>query len=166
MLLTVVVLVLVVVVFLIYLWLTSENNSAKNHPEVLSSGNYSIVRISPRRDVYSRRPTIEQVENYLKEKGKPIELAKRFFDILEYNISVIEEGDKRGVEFFVFEDENCNEEIKNMYIGRKDIAKNSDMIPPYHIENQCKLRGEFNIEAIEKKTRLDSIDIKWDKEFY
>src|SRR5271157_5297933 len=88
-----------------------EQDSLK--PVIHASGIYSIIRKSPRESISDYKPSQEEILKYfsnknvdttslsLSEADKSM-LIKRWNSQMESNISEIEKGDEKGVEFYYY----------------------------------------------------------------
>jgi hypothetical protein len=78
---------------------------------------------------------------------------------LENAINEIEEGDKKGLEFYYYDlqedDEICAEFLgKGYFITRQDIYKHPELIPPFHIGCRCILKCHHGSENLRETTEF------------
>lgn len=165
-------LLLILMVIAIRIGITKEKaETEEEKPVIHASGIYSVVRRSPREDVYRQKPPEEEIRKYLSGKIDILEgysheereaLLRSFFERLDLNVKVIEEGDKNGLEFYYFDfdwdDPVCEEYLsKNQYITREDIYHFPRLIPPFHIGCGCRVApyhgGEKLRDTTEMRTR-------------
>ncbi len=148
--------------FLVIIFLPKEEET----PKIYHSGTYSIIRVSPREKLKKERPSKDEMLDFVRKIGKDESLVDEYFNILEENIKEIEEGDKSGVVFFVYEKDNCSCEtcknIDNYYLRRRDIVENTSLIPPFHLGCKCKIKGTFDATLIETKERIKFVNSKWE----
>ncbi len=156
MLAPILILIFMIIVVIIYFWLTYDDNDVGEHGKIHRSGHYSIVRTSPREDLESERISREDLTKQAEEMNLSISVVDDYFDVLEKNIKTIEESDKREIDFFIFNIESSNENLHNMYVKRKDIVRNSNLIPPYHLKDRSELLAEADVEKIEDYIKVPS----------
>jgi len=135
----------------------------KSTPIINTSGIYSIVRKSPRDTIQGYKPSEKELSQYLNTQNVDILknlltnsdknlLVSLWKSNLERSINEIEEGDKKGIEFYYYDFEGvdtvCNKYIKKgNYIQRRDIFSNPQIIPPFHIGCKCILKSHtFSVE--------------------
>lgn len=127
-------------------------------PVIHTSGIYSVIRKSPRENVFTKKPGEEEMKSFLKglEKdsaGAPLSdpdreaLRKHFFVGLEKHLAMIEDGDRRGVQRFLFRvpprDKACAHLSGDRYfITREDIYRHPELIPPFFPGCGCELFSE------------------------
>ncbi|MFP4416079.1 MAG: hypothetical protein ACOC41_05790 [Chitinivibrionales bacterium] len=135
-----------------------------------ASGIYSIVRRSPREQVNRLKKPSEQIRQYLSDQNvkentdvfseQEIDSLVRGWDeMIERNIVEVEEGDKRGVEFYFYEipksDTICRECIgKGFFVTREQIFKNPQIVPPFHIGCQCRFKAYYGTEDLHETTEI------------
>jgi len=151
------VLMLIIFAVIIYFWLTYEDNSEiHDYNKIHRSGQYSIIRTSPRDDINNERISKEKLIEQVKKLNLPDSTIDEYYEVLEKNIKTIELADDEGVDFFLFDKKSSNKKLHNMYVKRKDIIRNSNLIPPYHIKDRSILLAEKNIEKIEDYIKVPS----------
>jgi hypothetical protein len=148
-------------------------NKAKNEEEMQSpiihgSGIYSIIRRSPRDNIGDFKPSQEEIRKYLNDKNVNIEgvsfaqrevLLAQWNELMEANISEIENGDKEGTEFYYFdfkwEDPVCDKIIsKGRFVTREQIFEYPKIIPPFHLGCGCQLRKYQGKEKLRDTTEI------------
>ncbi len=116
-------------------------------PVIHTSGIYSIVRKSPSENIDTVKPSIDKVRQYLSDQNVDIEgkelsetdkeaLLDLWKASLEKSIKTVEEGDKRGIEFYYYKiskDKNYSPIPKGAYVTREEIFKNPNLLPPFYI---------------------------------
>lgn len=139
-------------------------------PVIHTSGIYSIVRKSPREDVEAVKPTKKEISQYLTDKNVDIHeiklsdsdknaLISLWNTTLENSINEIEEGDKKGLEFYYYDfkedDEVCKKFLsKGSFITRQEIYKHPELIPPFHLGCRCILKCHHGIEKLKDTTAI------------
>ena len=140
----------------------TESEPASPDQVIHTSGIYSIVRRSPREDLYRIRPTERDLKQYLKDQSVDINgsritdsdrkrMASMWSSVMESNISMIENGDYKGCEFYYYDysgvDKVCSSFIdKGHYVTREEIFKHPELIPPFHPGCTCVLNSHFGGE--------------------
>jgi hypothetical protein len=139
-------------------------------PLIHASGIYSVVRLSPRDDIFKQRPNREELAKYLSEtnvdiNGKSLPDAEKreavdvFFKNLEKNIAEIEAGDRSGAEFYYYEfdkpDSVCAKYIsRGQYVTREDLHRLTRLIPPFHLGCTCNIRRHAGGDKLKDTTEL------------
>jgi hypothetical protein len=142
----------------------------ENQTVIHTSGIYSIVRKSPRENITQYKPPDEVIIQYLEDQNVDIHdnelsesdkkaLISSWKTCLENSILEVEEGDKKGLEFYYYdflgEDDVCMESIKKgYYITREDIYAHPKLIPPFHLGCRCVLKRNPGIEDIKDTTKF------------
>ena len=135
-------------------------------PLIHASGIYSIVRKSPREDLFKIRPPEQEIRKYLSSinediKGQALspyekmKLLEKWQQSMEENIRVIEQGDAEEIEFYYFDtggDQKCpvcaGSIERGRFVSREEIFKNPIIIPPFHLGCTTRLipyRGKENL---------------------
>lgn len=142
------ILFLLLILIAIHIGLNRKSTSEEYVQPVLhTSGIYSIVRKSPREEISNHKPPSEEIRKYLedlnennKEAAFPVnELLKKWDESLNKNIETIEQGDKKGVEFYCYDSEPddcsvCDQFFKKgQFVTREQIFQYPLIIPPFHI---------------------------------
>lgn len=133
-------------------------------PVIHTSGIYSIVRKSPRENIAEVKPSEKKIHQYLKDQNVDMEgntisdaekqqLLQSWSQVLERSIKEVEEGDKKGVEFYYYDfsgnDAVCHSFVnKGDYVTRQDIYKHPELIPPFHVGCKCTLLCHLATEKI------------------
>ncbi len=149
-----IILFVAVIVYLIYTTIKSESTEMSS-PVIHASGIYSVVRRSPRGSIHPAKPKIEDIRDYLDNINKDDcgnvlsasdkeKLIKDWEDRLDRNISIIEDGDKNGLEIYFYKQvSKCkkNESMlgQNKFITREEIYQHPELIPPLHLGCKCEL---------------------------
>ena len=153
----IVIFVFIILVIIVYFWLTFEEHTEVNELNKISnSGQYSIIKSSPRDDISSERISREELLQQARDLNLPESTIDDYYAILEKNIQTIERADEDGIDFFIFDRESSNEKLLNMYVKRKDIVRNSNLIPPYHIKDRSIILAEKDVEKIEDYIKVPS----------
>ncbi len=142
----------------------------ENQSIIHTSGIYSIVRKSPRENIDAIKPTSEEISQYLHDQTVDIEnnevteqdkriLLSFWHKSLDNAINEIEEGDKRGIEFYYYdfleEDVVCKKFIsKGHYITRENIYAHPELIPPFHLGCKCILKHHEGTEVTPDTAKL------------
>ncbi len=150
-------------------------NREKSHPESLfplihTSGIYSIIRKSPRESISDYKPSQEEIRKYFSDKNVNLadfsiseadasELIARWNDQMEINISEIEKGDEKGIEFYYYEfswkDTVCEKYItKGRFVTREELYQYPNVIPPFHLGCGCRLREYEGKEKLHDTTEI------------
>jgi hypothetical protein len=148
-------------------------NRAKNEEEMPSpiihgSGIYSIIRRSPRDNIGDFKPSQEEIRKYLTDKNVNIggvssdqrnALLSQWNELMEANISEIENGDKEGIEFYFFDftqdDPVCSKIIsKGRFVTREQIFEHPKIIPPFHLGCTCQLHKYQGKEKLRDTTEI------------
>lgn len=143
---------------------------AEDQSIIHTSGIYSIVRKSPREDILSRKPSEQEIRQYLYGKNVDIlknkltnadkdELLKHWHKFLDNSIKVIEEGDLKGLEFYYYsfngKDTICDSVIDpGNFITRQDIYDHPELIPPFHLGCNCIIKCHHGVELTKDTSEL------------
>ena len=146
----------------------TESDPASPDQVIHTSGIYSIVRRSPREDLYRIRPADRDIRQYVREQsvdtnGAALTESDRrhiiamWSSAMESNLSEIENGDYKGCEFYYYEfsgnDAVCSSFIeKGHFVTREEIFKHPALIPPFHAGCTCVLRSHFGGESPRETT--------------
>jgi hypothetical protein len=156
---------IVFILIAIRVGVTREKEQEKTSSGIIhQSGIYSIVRRSPRENVDQHKPAVEEIRKYLSSQnvdmfGKvltPIDketLLASWHQILEKSIIEVEEGDKKGTQFYYYElsgdDPVCKDLVpKGNFVTREQIYHYPNVIPPFHLGCRCELKcylGDENL---------------------
>lgn len=133
-------------------------------PVIHTSGIYSVIRKSPRENVFSVKPDSAAVKAFLATAtqdalGRPLggkdreELLKSYTDGLEKSLKLIEDGDRIGVQRFIIRFGKKCEPCRvfsgdRFYITREDIFKHPELIPPYYAGCRCELFSESEWKTV------------------
>jgi hypothetical protein len=144
-------------------------------PVIHASGIYSIIRKSPRDSISDYKPSQEEIIKYFSDKnvntgnialseGDISELIKSWNSQMELNISEIEKGDLKGIEFYYFEyawdDPLCARHIpKGRFITREEIFQFPNIIPPFHLGCGCRLKKYEGKEKLHDTTELGMLPL-------
>lgn len=145
-------------------------NERESQTVIHTSGIYSIVRKSPREDIKTIKPSEKEIRQYLADQNVDIHknqlvesdkeaLLSSWNTTLENAINEIEEGDKKGLEFYYYDlqrdDEICGEFLsKGHFITRQDIYTHPELIPPFHIGCRCILKCHHGSEDLRETTEF------------
>ena len=163
---------ILIVVFVILLGIVvfkrkkTDSESEVEFPTIHASGIYSVIRKSPRKDVTDNSPSREEIIEFLdKTKSDRFgnmltnsdkeSLVNSWFEVMENNISEIEEADKAGRDTFFMEiATKCKECCKigtegGLVLSREDIYKHPELIPPFHVGCQCLLKSDVDWDSKE-----------------
>jgi hypothetical protein len=131
----------------------AKNEEEMPSPIIHGSGIYSIIRRSPRDNIGDFKPSQEEIRKYLSDKNVNMvgissleqeKLLSKWNELMEANISEIENGDKEGTEFYYYDfkwkDPVCAKIIsKGRFVTREQIFEHPDIIPPFHVGCGCRL---------------------------
>jgi len=131
----------------------AKNDEEIPSPIIHGSGIYSIIRRSPRDNIGDFKPSQEEIRKYLSDKNVNMggvssiqreKLLSKWNELMEANISEIENGDKEGTEFYYFDfkwiDPVCEKIIsKGRFVTREQIFEHPVIIPPFHLGCGCRL---------------------------
>ncbi len=162
---------LILILIAVRLSLSTEKPPQENEQNVIhASGIYSIMRRSPREQVYKIKPPSERIGQYLKDQNVKTDtdvfseqeigtLAAQWNELLENNLKEVEEGDKGGVEFYFYEipksDTVCRNSIgKGSFVTREQIFNNPQIVPPFHIGCLCRLKAYYGTEDLHDTTEI------------
>lgn len=116
-------------------------------PVIHTSGIYSIVRKSPRDNISTAKPSNEDIKQYLSQQNVDIEgndlteeikesLLNSWEEVLERSITSVENGDKKGTEFYYYKKEEGKKYSpipKGAFVTREEIFKYPSLLPPLYI---------------------------------
>ncbi len=145
-------------------------NEIDNQTVIHTSGIYSIVRKSPRDNILEYKPPEKEIIKYLEYQNVDIQnnklseqdkktLISQWNTNLENSLAEIEEGDKKGLEFYYYdfleEDSVCQDNIKKgYYITRENIYAHPELIPPFHLGCKCILKNNPGIEDLSDTAKI------------
>jgi hypothetical protein len=155
-----VIFIVVLVVLAMYISLQKREIVEENNmPVIHTSGIYSVIRKSPRENVFDAKPSPQALKAFAasQEKdtaGRPLNDADRekaaahFAARIEESIKVVEEGDRMGVQRFQIkaapECLPCRKFSEGKYfITREDVYRHPEMLPPYYPGCTCGLVPEL-----------------------
>lgn len=135
-----------------------------------TSGIYSIVRKSPRDQISRHKPSEKEILQYLNQQNvltksdggvKPnkTELVMMWKTSLEHSLKAVEDGDKKGLEFYYYDfqgsDPVCRNYIeKGNFITREDIYRFPQLLPPFHLGCKCILKCHHGLEDLRETTEM------------
>ncbi len=141
-----------------------------DEPTIHASGIYSIVRKTPRETISERKPSRDELRQYLRGINEDIEdralsdsdknaLIEQWDALLEENISQIERGDRENVAFYYFEypdsDSVCARYVDNgQFVTREEIYQHSEVIPPFHLGCSCRIVAYHGNEDLSESTQV------------
>ncbi len=141
-----------------------------DEPTIHASGIYSIVRKTPRETIRERKPSKDELRQYLEAINEDIEdrllsdsdknaLIEMWDALLEKNISQIEQGDRENVAFYYFEcadnDSVCKRYVDNgQFVTREEIYQYSEVIPPFHLGCTCRIVAYHGSEDLSESTQV------------
>ena len=144
-------------------------------PVIHASGIYSIIRKSPRESICDYKPSQEEILKYFSNKNvnninlslseaDKSTLIKRWNSQMESNISEIEKGDEKGVEFYYYQylwnDPICGKYIqKGRFVTREEIFQHPNIIPPFHLGCGCKLKQYQGKEKLHDTTEIGMLPL-------
>jgi len=133
-------------------------------PVIHTSGIYSVIRKSPRENVFTVKPDSAAMKAFLASEtkdtlGRPLSekdreaLLKSYTDRLEKSLKLIEDGDRIGVQRFIIrfgkECEPCRVfSGDRFYVTREDIFKHPELIPPYYAGCRCEFFSESEWKTV------------------
>lgn len=162
---------LIFIIVAIRLGIAKQKQEAEqeNQTVIHTSGIYSIVRKSPREDIGKIKPSIEEIHQYLTDQNVDIHgkklggadketLINAWKTNLENTLLLIDNGDKKGHEFYYYdfkeEDDVCKNINKGNFITRQDIFKHPQLIPPFHLGCRCTLKSHQGTDDLRDTTLL------------
>jgi hypothetical protein len=83
---------------------------------------------------------------------------------MESNLSEVEKGDEKGVEFYYFkylwDDPLCSKYIpKGRFVTREEIFQHPNIIPPFHIGCGCQLHQYQGKEKLHDTTEIGMLPL-------
>jgi hypothetical protein len=169
-------LLLVVMLVAVRIGINKEKIEEDNlKPVIHASGIYSIIRKSPRESISDYKPSQEEILKYFSSKNvnttssslseaDKSTLIKRWNNQMEANISEIEKGDEKGVEFYYYQylwnDPVCSKYIpKGRFVTREEIFQHPNIIPPFHLGCGCKLKQYQGKEKLHDTTEIGMLPL-------
>lgn len=169
-----------IIFFLVLILIAIRFGIAKQKPDIESesqsiihtSGIYSIVRKSPREDIENLKPSEKEISQYLNDQNVDIHenrldepdkeaLISLWNTSIANSINKIEEGDKKGLEFYYYDfqgngdDEICEKFLdKGNFITRQDIYNHPKLIPPFHIGCRCIIKCHYGTDDLRETSEL------------
>ncbi len=151
-----------------------KTEEATLSPVIHASGIYSIIRKTPRESIGDYKPSQEEIIKYFSEKNvnSNVEslseadktLIQSWNSQMELNISEIEKGDLKGIEFYYYEylwnDPICGKCIpKGRFVTREEIYQFPSIIPPFHLGCGCRLKIYEGKEKLHDTTELGMLPL-------
>jgi hypothetical protein len=149
----------------------NELSSATIH----ASGIYSIIRRSPRESISDFKPSQEEIIKYLSDKNVNMSdcdgyvmdstaLIGSWNNQMELNITEIEKGDEKGIEFYFYdymwEDPLCEKHItKGRFVTREELYQFPNIIPPFHLGCGCRLKRYEGKEKLRETTEIGMLPL-------
>ncbi|MBN1576585.1 MAG: hypothetical protein JW913_08535 [Chitinispirillaceae bacterium] len=145
-------------------------------PTIHTSGIYSIVRESPRRNILAYKPPKEDILQYIDGlnvdmKGSPLSateksgIVDRWYRSIEENITAIEKGDLEGIEFYYYEflPVDCPVCMRHFsrgkFVTREEIFRYPSIMPPLHLGCTCKILPHHGKENLRETTELGMLPL-------
>ncbi len=168
------IILIIVILIAVNIGLNDDENEPPDSSKVIHrSGIYSIVRKSPREDISSVKPSIEEIRKYLQGVTEDINnssvgkdeqeaLVRLWKNLLEDSLAEVEKGDKEGVDYYYFKydesDTVCREYIhQGNFVTRKEIFEYPELIPPFHLGCTCRLLGYRDASETSDTTSLQNM---------
>jgi len=163
---------LVLILLAVRFGLTKQKAEEERESQAVihTSGIYSIMRKSPREDIGTVKPSRAEISQYLSEQNVDIDknslsqadkeaLIHQWNTSLENALNEVEEGDKKGLEFYYYYFENndrvCEKYVtKGCFVTRQDLFKHPELIPPFHLGCRCMLKCHHGMEKIKDTTQI------------
>lgn len=139
-------------------------------PIIHASGIYSVVRTSPRKDIERLKPAREEIRKYLSGTNEDTNgvalsnqdkerLVESYWTEVDRNITEVEEGDRRGAEFYFYDFERddpvCARYLsKGRFVTREEIFKHGRIVPPFHLGCSCRIQAHKGSENLRETTEL------------
>lgn len=174
--LTGVALLLIVLLVAVRIGINKEKIDGENiRPVIHASGIYSIIRKSPRESISDYKPSQEEILKYFSNKNvnttslsisedDKSALIEQWNNQMESNISEIEKGDEKGVEFYYYEfswtDPVCGKYLsKGRFVTREEIFQHPNIIPPFHLGCGCHLKQYLGKEKLTDTTEVGMVPL-------
>ncbi|MBF0432334.1 MAG: hypothetical protein HQK83_13700 [Fibrobacteria bacterium] len=128
-----------------YFALQKKDDDSENFPTIHQSGVFSIIRKSPREALEKKQLTLEQIKEALAatlSKQEVEDQAESYYklwtEILEESISIIEDGDTKGLQTYMYnvperDTDTCKLFSGNTYVTREQLQNFPNIIPPFHL---------------------------------
>ena len=123
--------------------LGSEGDTTDNISKITKSGQYSIVKESPRKKLALTKPSPEQIQEWLKTQSdlspeRIEELLHQWENQIAHIIQIIERGDQEGVEIYGYEIRTSDPQIcsfigDSTYVTREQIFNHPELLPPFYL---------------------------------
>ncbi len=123
-----------------FLFSNSNPSEEEGLRKLNHSGEFSIVKESPRTPLSKVKPSNSQIIEWLTEANCPHskeELIAHWNTALNKTIGIIEEGDRNSVEIYSYKIEPDNDIIssflnKSTYVTREQIYNYPELLPPFY----------------------------------
>ena len=169
-------LLLIVLLVAVRIGINKEKTVEGDIPPVIhASGIYSIFRKSPRESLSDYKPSQEEISKYFSSKNvnsndltlteaEKSKLMQSWNTQMELNISEIEKGDLKGIEFYYYEylwpDPICAKCIpKGRFVTREELYQFPNIIPPFHLGCGCRLKKYEGKEKLHDTTELGMLPL-------
>jgi hypothetical protein len=150
-LILVLILIAVSLVLIGFGFYASSNSGQPNEDEmdkITKSGQYSIVKESPRKKLKEHKPSLEDIKSWVSDQDLSDEqkeqLINRWTISLEESITAIEHGDRSGVEIYGYEIKTSDPVIcsfidDSTYVTREQIYNYPELLPPFYPGDATKI---------------------------
>jgi hypothetical protein len=166
-----VVFIVVLVIVTMYIGLQKkEIIEDEKMPVIHTSGIYSVIRKDPRENLQTAKPGAQDLSDYMAGEARDIKgdalsdddrakILSAWNQNLGKNLTIIEEGDKIGVQRFLIKTRPACIPCRlfheqNYYMTREDIFKHPELIPPYYPGCDCTLEPESEWKTVTDMSRL------------
>lgn len=131
-----------------YIVINSSDEKEKPLSIIDVSGQYAVLVRPVRQSLEERKPSSQQVREWLATQNLPPEDQERYVaqweSSLEETVRVVDEGDKNGTVTYriVLSEEGkkrCTFLTEENYITREQIRNHAEILPPYYPGCGCKL---------------------------
>jgi len=128
-------------------------------PLIHTSGIYSVIRKSPRENIFSGKPAMNEVQAFVNCANQDfsgqlltdtdkVAIYQHYEKGIEKGIAVIEAGDKFGVQRFqIVAGSVCSAcgsfRGNKLFVTREDLFRHPELIPPFYPGCQCTLQAEL-----------------------
>ncbi len=144
--LALVLILIVISLILVGLGFIASNNTAQKDErdidKITKSGQYSIVKESPRKKLANIKPSLAEIKEWFGEtealsEEQQNQLLAQWTQNLEESIRTVEHGDRNGVEIYGYEIHTSDPKICNFigdstYVTREQIYNYPELLPPFY----------------------------------
>ncbi len=115
---------------------------------IYTSGVYSLIRKSPREELFAKEPSPDLVEDLLQASSEADESLNEYIEewrrVANLSITNVERGDQDGVQTYRYRvppkcRSVCHMFDGDAYVTREQLHKHVELIPPFHLGCGCEL---------------------------